>query len=143
MNDFRCQIANDIADDLLETYKAQAEEIVSHVMVEQQSRFVEVMKSISHCCGYDELGVDDNTGETKVKKRKIYDTTILKAKEMCESFKGFNLTGSAELEEARASLERALAGVDAETIRESDAVRSAVKEDVDSILSKFGAFNCV
>jgi len=143
MNDFRCQIANDIADDLLETYKAQAEEIVSHVMVEQQSRFVEVMKSISHCCGYDELGVDDNTGETKIKKRKIYDTTILKAKEMCESFKEFNLTGSAELEEARASLERALAGVDAETIRESDAVRSAVKEDVDSILSKFGAFNCV
>ena len=62
---------------------------------------------------------------------------------MCESFKGFNLTGDPELEEARASLERALAGVDAETIRESDAVRCAVKEDVDSILSKFSSFGCV
>jgi hypothetical protein len=71
MNDFRCQIANDIAEDLFETYKAQAEEIVSHVVMEQQSRFIEVMKSISHCCGYDETGVDDNTGETKIKKRKI------------------------------------------------------------------------
>ena len=143
MNDFRCAIADDIAEDLFETYKSQAQEIVSHVMMEQQTRFIEVMKSISHCCGYDELGVDDNTGETKTKKRKIYDTTIQKAKEMCESFKGFNLTDDPALEEARASLEKALAGVDAESIRESDAVRCAVKEDVDSILGKFGAFQCV
>jgi hypothetical protein len=90
-----------------------------------------------------ETGVDANTGETKTKKRKIYDTTILKAKEMCDTFKGFNLSGDPELEEARASLEKALSGVDADTIRDSDAVRVAVKEDVDSILSKFGQFSCV
>jgi hypothetical protein len=143
MSDWRCGIASDIAEDLFATYSKQAEQIVSHVMVEQQSRFIEVMKSISHCCGVEDMGVDDNTGETKVKKRKIYDSTIQKAKEMCESFKQFNLTGNAELEEARASLEVALAGVDAELIRDSDAVRANVKEDVDSILSKFGAFQCV
>ena len=143
MNDFRCGIANDIADDLFDTYSKQAENIVTEVMLAQKSRFVEVMKSISHCCGYDELGVDDNTGETKVKKRKIYDTTLLKAKEMCETFKGFNLNADPELEEARAMLERALADVDASDIRESDAVRSSVKEDVDSILSKFSSFQCV
>jgi hypothetical protein len=143
MSDWRCGIASDIAEDLFATYSKQAEQIVSHVMVEQQSRFIEVMKSISHCCGVEDMGVDDNTGETKVKKRKIYDSTIQKAKEMCESFKQFNLTGNAELEEARASLEVALTGVDAELIRDSDAVRANVKEDVDSILSKFGAFQCV
>lgn len=143
MNDFRCGIANDIADDLFETYSRQAENIVTEVMLAQKSRFIEVMKSISHCCGYDEMGVDDNTGETKVKKRKIYDTTLLKAKEMCETFKGFNLNADPELEEARAMLERALADVNAEDIRESDAVRSSVKEDVDSILSKFSSFQCV
>jgi hypothetical protein len=143
MSDFRCAISQDIADDLFQTYKTQAEEIVSHVMVEQQTRFIDVMKSISHCCGYEELGIDDNTGETKTKKRKIYDTTIQKAKEMCESFKQFNLTDDPALEEARASLEKALSGIDAEAIRESDAVRSTVKDDVDSILSKFGAFQCV
>ena len=143
MNDFRCGIANDIADDLFDTYSRQAENIVTEVMLAQKSRFIEVMKSISHCCGYDELGVDDNTGETKVKKRKIYDTTLLKAKEMCETFKGFNLNDDPELEEARAMLERALADVNAEDIRESDAVRCSVKEDVDSILSKFSSFQCV
>ena len=143
MNDFRCAIAKDIADDLFETYKTQAEEIVTHIIVEQKTRFMEVMKSISHCCGYDEMGVDDNTGETKLRKRKIYDSTIQKALDMCDSFKGFNLTNDPALEDARASLERALSGVDAEIIRESDAVRTSVKEDVDSILSKFGAFQCV
>jgi hypothetical protein len=143
MSDWRCSIASDIAEDLFATYSRQAEDIVANVMREQQTRFIEVMKSISHCCGVDETGVDDNTGETKVKKRKIYDSTIQKAKEMCESFKQFNLTGNAELEEARASLESALMGVDAELIRDSDAVRSYVKRDVDSILSKFGAFQCV
>jgi hypothetical protein len=143
MSDWRCGIAADIAEDLFATYSKQAEDIVANVMREQQSRFIEVMQSISHCCGVDETGVDDNTGETKIKKRKIYDSTIQKAKEMCETFKAFNLTDDPALEEARASLEVALAGVDAELIRDSDAVRSNVKEDVDSILSKFGSFQCV
>ena len=143
MSDFRCGIASDIAEDLFATYSQQAQEIVSHVMVEQQSRFIEVMKSISHCCGVDDVGIDDNTGETKTKKRKIYDTTIQKAKEMCDTFKGFNLSGDPQLEEARASLERALSGVTAEDIRESDAVRHAVKEDIDDILGKFSTFKCV
>lgn len=143
MSDFRCGIASDIADDLFATYSQQAQEIVSHVLVEQQTRFIGVMESISHCCGVDEIGVDDNTGETKTKKRKIYDTTILKAKEMCDTFKGFNLSGDPELEQARASLERALSGVTAEDIRESDAVRHSVKEDIDDILGKFSAFKCV
>jgi hypothetical protein len=143
MSDFRCGIASDIAEDLFATYSQQAQEIVSHVMVEQQSRFIEVMKSISHCCGVDDVGIDDNTGETKTKKRKIYDTTIQKAKEMCDTFKGFNLSGDPDLEEARASLEKALSGVTAEDIRESDAVRHAVKEDIDDILGKFSSFKCV
>lgn len=143
MNDFRCGIANEIADDLFETYSRQAENIVTEVVLAQKTRFIEVMQSISHCCGYDEIGVDDNTGETKTRKRKIYDTTIQKALEMCETFKGFNLSNDSELEEARASLEKALSNVSANDIRESDAVRESVKEDIDSILSKFSSFQSV
>lgn len=138
MSDFRCGIAQDIADDLFTTYTKQAEEIISSVEREQADRFIEVMQSISHCCGVDEHEVN---GEVRSKKRKIYETTIEKAKEMCETFKGFNLTNSQQLEEARASLEKALQGVSAEDIRDSDAVRHAVKEDIDSILNKFGSFN--
>lgn len=141
MSDFRCGIAQDIADDLFATYTKQAEEIISSVEREQADRFIEVMQSISHCCGVDEYQPDGQGGEVKTKKRKIYETTIEKAREMCETFKGFNLTNSQQLEDARASLEKALQGVSAEDIRDSDAVRHAVKEDIDSILSKFGSFN--
>jgi len=85
----------------------------------------------------------ERCGEIKTKRRKIYDTTIQKALEMCESYKVFNLKHDNELELARASLEKVLHGVTAEDIRDSDAVRSNVKEGVDGILSKFGAFSCV
>lgn len=130
MQDFRCQIAQDIAEDLFKNYSKQAEDIIQSVMQDQAERFVTVMQSISHCCG-----VEDADG--KLRKRKIYDSTIQKAKEMVESFKQFNLTANEELEQARASLEKTLDGVSAEDIRESDAVRETVKESVDDILSKF------
>jgi len=130
MQDFRCQIAQEIAEDLFNTYSKQTDAIIQKVMQDQAERFVSVMTSISHCCGMDEK-------DGKTKKRKIYDSTIEKAKEMCETFAGFNLAANQDLEEARVSLERTLNGVSAEMIRESDAVREQVKEGVDEILSKF------
>jgi hypothetical protein len=140
MNDFRCGIANDIADDLFTTYKKQAQTIIESIAQEQSERMVEVMQSISHCCGVDESEVN---GETRTKRRKIYDTTIQKALEMCESFKRFNLKNDSGLEDARASLEKVLRGVKAEDIRDSDAVRHQVKEGIDDILSKFGSFSSI
>jgi hypothetical protein len=138
MNDFRCGIAQDIADDLFTTLNKQAGRIIESVHQEQSERMIEVMQSISHCCGHDETEVN---GEVRTKKRKIYDTTIQKALEMCETFKRFNLKNSPELEQARASLERVLNDVKAEDLRDSDAVRHHVKEGIDDILSKFGSFN--
>jgi len=140
MNDFRCGIAQDIADDLFNTYKSQSARIIESIAQEQSERMVEVMESISHCCGVDESEVN---GEVRTKRRKIYDTTIQKALEMCESFKRFNLNNDSGLEEARASLEKVLRGVKAEDIRDSDAVRHHVKEGIDDILSKFGSFNSI
>jgi len=140
MNDFRCGIAQDIADDLFTTYKNQAARIIDSIGQEQSERMVEVMESISHCCGVDESEVN---GEVRTKRRKIYDTTIQKALEMCESFKRFNLNNDSGLEQARASLEKVLRGVKAEDIRDSDAVRHHVKEGIDDILSKFGSFNSI
>jgi hypothetical protein len=142
MNDFRCGIAQDIAEDLFTTLSKQSARIIDSIAQEQSERMLEVMESISHCCGFDEveqLGYDDHRVHTK--RRKIYDTTIQKALEMCESFKRFNLKNDSGLEQARASLEKVLSGVKAEDIRDSDAVRNQVKEGIDDILSKFGSFS--
>ena len=134
--DFRCAVANDIADDLKQQYESQAEEIVTGIFSQQAERLTELLQSISHCCGVQEINVS-GTPDTKTKKRKIYDTTIEKARELAGLYKDFNLTGSRQLQEASQKLEEALSGVSAELIRDSDAVRNKVKDDVDDILSKF------
>lgn len=138
-HDFRCQISNDIASDLKQQYEHQAERIVENVLSQQITRITEVMESISHCCGEQKI-TDTKTGETKTKKRKIYDTTITKAKELCKTLQGFRPTNnevSDRLMEVAKRLSQTLQGVDRETLRDSDAVRDKVKNDVDDILSKF------
>jgi hypothetical protein len=105
-------------------------------MSEQVERLVEVMESIEHCCGVSVVS-DSANGEVKTKKRKIYDTTIEKARELCKLYKDFNLTNNQDLQEAVTSLENTLSGVNAEVIRESEAVRAKVQNDVSNILGKF------
>jgi hypothetical protein len=142
-SDFRCSIAQDLAEDLKITYQKQVnDEIVPQVMADIADQFMEVMESISHCCGVDEIS-SSTDGEVKTKKRKIYETTVDKAKDLCETFRSFNLTNDEELAKASVSLEKVLGGVSAEDIRESDAVRESVKKGVDDILMKFGAFQSI
>ena len=143
MSDYRCAIADDLAEDLKITYQKQInDEIVPQVMGEIAHQFMEVMESISHCCGVDEIS-SSSTGEVKTKKRKIYEGTIEKARALCETFREFNLTNDAELAKVSESLKNVLNGVDADDIRESDAVRESVKSEVDSILTKFSVFQSI
>jgi hypothetical protein len=117
-------------------YNQQAQSIVQAILNDQVERLVDVMQSLSHCCGVDEyLGKD---GETKQKKRKIYEGTVEKAKEYCRVYKDFNLTNDSKLADAITQLDMALRGVDADMLRDSDAARSQVKDEMEDILSKFG-----
>lgn len=136
--DFRCQVAQDLANDLKLQYQKQAEEIVKNVLHQQTERITDVMESIAHCCGTQEITSED--GRTTTKKRKIYDSTIEKAKELCKTIKNFKLNDnevSQRLSDAVTSLERSLDGVDSEQLRVSDSTRERVKSDVEDILSKF------
>ena len=134
-NDFRCSIANDIAEDLYSTYTKQTASIIERIEKDQQKRLIDLMISISFCCDIEDKG--------SKKRRKIYDGTLEKLKNMCDLFKDFNPTNNPQLEEARANLERTLKGVDADSIRSSDSLRLSVKKDVDSVLEKFSNFKCV
>lgn len=135
VGDYRCAIAQDLADDLNNHYTKQAESIVQNILNDQVERLVEVMESLSHCCDVDEYVGKD--GEKKQKKRKIYEGTVDKAKEYCRVFKDFNLTNDAKLDAAVSQLDIALRGVNADMLRESDAARSQVKHEVEDILSMF------
>lgn len=135
MSDFRCQIAQDLADDLFTTYSRQANEAINSILGEQRKQLTSVMESLSHCCDIDVS--TDADGNHKVKRRKIYDTTIQRALELCQTFEGFNLANDPQLEAARSALARVLDGVSLDTLRESDSQREKVKSEVDDILSKF------
>ena len=93
------------------------------------------MESLSHCCGVDEYTGKD--GEMKQKKRKIYEGTVEKAKEYCRVYKDFNLMNDSKLDDAVSQLDLALRGINADMLRESDAARSQVKDEMEDILSKF------
>jgi len=140
LNDYRCAISRDIADDLFQVYSSQTQRIVEGIVNDQFKRMKDVMESLSYCCDVDvSVGAD---GEQKIKKRKIYDTTVDKARDMVRLYKEFNLTGNNELSESIAMLENTLRDVSTEILRESDLVRSEVKEGVDEILNRFGSFKC-
>jgi len=140
MNDYRVLVAKDMADELFDVYASQTQRIVEGIVTDQFKRMKDVMESLSFCCDVDvSVGAD---GEQKIRKRKIYDTTVDKARDMVRLYKEFNLTGNNELSESIAMLENTLRDVSTEILRESDLVRSEVKEGVDEILNRFGSFKC-
>jgi len=137
-HDFRCRISEDVARDLKQEYQQQAEEIVNNVVTQQTERVLDVMQSISHCCGV----VERNTSKGRVVtiKRAIYDVTFDKAKALintCKKFQPIKNEMSKKLDDAIKDLDKSLGGVTTELLRESDAVRDKVKSNIDNILSKF------
>jgi hypothetical protein len=136
--DFRVAIAEDLAEDLHNNYTRQAGNLVNEILNKQAEQFTEVMQSLSNCCDVETVVNPDST--TKVKRRKLYDSTVARALELCDTFKGFNLTANQELETARAGLERLFRDVNLDALRESDSMRVAIKTEVDDILSKFKRF---
>jgi hypothetical protein len=133
--DFRVQISQELADDLHNNYERQANRLIDEILSKQAGQLVSVMESISHTCDIETITASDGT--QKVKRRKLYDSTIQRALELCDSFKGFNLTADPKLEAARGRLDSTLRGINLDALRESDHMRVAVKNEVDDILAKF------
>tara|TARA_R100001015_G_C4635146_1_gene203683 strand:+ start:4215 stop:5153 length:939 start_codon:yes stop_codon:yes gene_type:complete len=136
--DFRCQVSQDTADDLKAEYQQQADDIVRTVINDQCNRIVDVMRSISHCCGMIE-GVDKE-GQPTFKKRAIYDTTFQRAKALVNTIKNFKPIDNEQsdmLQEAVDDLEKVIGGVSTDLLRDSDSTRAEVKQGIDDILSKF------
>jgi DNA-binding ferritin-like protein (Dps family) len=134
--DFRCAIAQDLLDDMTLHYEKQAKRMVEDILSKQTKQLIDVMESISYCCET-ETTVDEN-GEVKVRKRRLYDATLERAKELCETFRDFNLVADPKLEQARAALQKALGDVTIEELRNSDTKRVVIKESIDDILKTFG-----
>jgi hypothetical protein len=135
VGDFRCKISEDLADDLTVHFERQAREKIEQFLLQQQEQMIDAMQSLAHCC---ETETVNENGEIKVRRRKIYDTTLTRLQEMCDTFREFNLAQDARLEDARAQLEALIGNKTIDQLRNSDTARVVVKEGLEDILSKFG-----
>ena len=131
-SDFRSSVSEALADDLKNHYERQTQEIINSVMDDASERLVEIASRLSNACTE---ATPDEDG--KVRRKKIYDSTVLQAKEICKTIEHFNLTNNKALSQAVVALSFALEGVSTEDLRESSYTRSVVKENVDDMLSKF------
>lgn len=138
-NDFRAGgVAQALADDLKLHYEKQVTQIIDNVMRDASQRLVEIASRLSNSCTEVEAGEDG-----KVRRKRIFDSTLIQARDICATLKSFNLTGSTILADAVSELEDAIDDVSINDLRESSYVRSAVKEDVDAMLNKFAPLKTV
>jgi hypothetical protein len=133
--DFRNQIAIESVNQARTHFNNQLPNLIGEIMDKQTDVLLKLLTSISKSCTTEI--VTDAKG-VRVKRSKVYDSTIEQALELCDTYKQFNVTGDTRLEEARAALENILRGVNVDVLRESDQMRATVKAGVDDILSKFG-----
>jgi hypothetical protein len=129
-SDFRVAIANDIAEDLKSHYENTAQETIQRAMRDASEQLLDYIKRIAHACS-------DPTEEGK-RKPKVYESTISSLKELINMLGHFNITQDETLEAMRKEAQAVIGDLSAEDIRDSEAVRSSVKDGMDSILSKFG-----
>ena len=133
--DYRVAIAQDAVDDLAVTYERQARSLVETVLTQQKDQLVEIMKTLAENCAVETVS---ENGELKVKRKKLYESTLTRAQELCETFRDFNITRDNELETVRTELARVVGGLTIDKLRDSDTTRTVVHEELTDILKKFG-----
>ena len=124
--DFRIDVEEEAKAELQQQYKSYYETKLAEAMKDAWTRLHDTLKHLSERMDY-----------TDESKKKFWDSTITNATELCGLLSNLNVTNDPKLEEARQKLEKALAGVKPEDIRESEAIRTNVKSKVDEILNMF------
>ena len=116
--------------EVLENCSNAYEQRLANAMQEAWNRLHECLSRMS-----ERLEVETVDGE---QKPKIFrDSLVDNANELVGLLTHFNLTKDEKLEDARRMLANRMKNVDAEVLRDNITFRQHVKQDVDSILSKF------
>ena len=125
--DFRVDCEMEIRNELNQSYRQLYDKQVAAAMGDAWSRLHGVLKHM-----VDRL-TDEEEGD-----RKIFQSSMIdKANELIDTLDSMNITNDTQLENARASLAAALAGISVKDLRESKAVLHDVRTQVEDILNKF------
>lgn len=126
--DFRVDIASDALAMLKNQYAAAAERRVEAAMQDAWNRLHDTVKHM-----YDKVQPAKDGEPTK----RIHETMLANAGELCAVLTSLNITGDPKLEEARRKLEAIVSRTDTKSLREVPEQREAVRKQLDDILDKF------
>lgn len=128
--DFRVQIADDALAQLRTEYEAVANQRVEDAMRAAWERLHDTVRHM-----FDKMTPpEDPDAPTK----RIHETMLTNASELCAVLTSLNITGDPKLEEARRKLERIVANTDTKSLREVPEQREAVRKQLGDIMDKFG-----
>ena len=125
--DFRLDLPKQELDAMRMQYESHANERVEAAMKDQWGKLHDMVARMSE-------KLIEPEGDDK---RRWHDTFITNAQEMCAMLTHLNITRDPELEAARRELERAIAGVEIDHIKDDSAVREDVKIKLDAILKQY------
>ena len=125
--DFRLDLPKQELDAMRTQYESHANERVEAAMQEQWGKLHDMVSRMS----------EKLTEPEDEDKRRWHDTFITNAQEMCAMLTHLNITRDPTLEEARRGLERAIAGLDIDDIKDSEDTRTNVKGKLDDILKSY------
>jgi len=132
--DFRIDVGNSAMNEARDMWLKRLEKLtaerVEKAMADVRARLGDHLKRMS-----DRLTTDIVDGEPKA--RRIYDSVVDGALELCDVVKALNVVQDPSLEAARYSLECALIGVTPDELRKNEYVREGTKKAVDAILEQF------
>ena len=126
--DFRVDIGNEGMEELKTQYEEQYTANIAKVTQDAWDRLYKVLTQLS-------FGLRTNEDGTK---GKIFESVLDNASDLCEILQHLNVSGDTQLEAMRATLQSSLYGVEVEGIKKSDYTRGILKQQVDSLLDKFG-----
>jgi hypothetical protein len=127
--DFRLDLPRQEMEEMQRQYEVAFNDRIADAMREPWSKLRDLIQRMS-----DKLTDDDLDAETK---KRWHDTFITNAQDMCQMLTHLNITQDRELEAARRDLERAIAGVRIDDVKEDPYVRKGMKAKLDGILKSY------
>ena len=134
--DFRVDCGDSVKQELEAQYKEFYDNKLKEAMTDMWDRLHETLTHMSDKLANSEQPRKLKNGE-EVHTKIFRDSMVENAVELCGLLTKLNVSNDTQLELARQKLEKAIHGVDAKTLRDSDEVRLSVKKQVDDILSAF------
>jgi hypothetical protein len=135
-NDFRIETGEEVKRELQEQYETFFNSKLNDAMKDVWDRLHETLSHMSSKladASAPRVMKDGTTNYTQI----FRDSLITNAMDLCGLLTKLNVTEDPKLEQARKTLEIAIAGVTPQDVRESDDVRKDVKARVDEILKAF------